>query len=64
MAKTDAQILAGQKRQEAFLRLAYRALAEITVINRDISTLTAEALKASRESAERTAEILGEIRKH
>jgi hypothetical protein len=33
-------------------------------IQRDTAVMAQEALKASRESAERTAEILREIRKH
>jgi hypothetical protein len=39
-------------------------LREVSQQTRDIGTLAAEALRASRESAERTAEILAEVRKH
>jgi hypothetical protein len=37
---------------------------DIARIQNDVAVLTQEALKASRESAERTAKILAEIRKN
>jgi len=71
----DARTKTDQRRTDAQLRLMAQSvniLAKIATESREeawqaargIAYLVDEALKASRESAERTAEILAEIRKH
>lgn len=60
----DTRVLTDQRRTEAQLRLMQQSVNAIASLQADIATLTHESLKASRESAERTAQILVDLRKH
>ena len=60
----DTRVMTDQRRSEAQLRLMQQSVNAIASLQADIATLTQEALKASRESATRAAEILAEVRKH
>lgn len=55
---TDSQCSGAQP------RILAQLLAEVRRGARDLSAVTIEALKAARESAERTAGILRELRQH
>lgn len=54
----------GQKTLQDGQAVMVQSLERIEQTTRDIALLVDEALKASRESAERTAEILASIRPH
>ena len=62
--KALATIQDGQKVLFEGQKALFEGQKAIVQIQNDIATLTQEALKASRESAKYTAEILAEIRKH
>lgn len=71
LSTLDERQLSERRRSDAQIRLLAQLVGavqqEVRVIHQeaqDMSAVMMEALKASRESAERTAAILSEIRKH
>lgn len=64
LSTLDQQQMTERRRADAQLRMMAQLVSAVHREARDISALTVEALRASRESAERTAQILAEIRKH
>jgi hypothetical protein len=63
LSALDTRVMTDTRRSDAQLRLMAQLVAEVQREAREHSLMTAEALKASRESAERTAQILAEMRK-
>lgn len=60
-------VVEGREEARGLMKIAVEGREEargVAQIQEDVALLTHEALKASRESAERTAQILAEIRKH
>jgi hypothetical protein len=60
----DTRVMTDARRAAAQMRLMQQSVNTIAALQADVATLTLEALKASRESAERTAQILAAMRKH
>jgi hypothetical protein len=64
LAALDSRVMTDARRSEAQIRLMQQSVNMIAVLQRDVTILTHEALRTSRESAERTAEILADLRKN
>jgi hypothetical protein len=67
----DTRVMTDARRAAAQMRLMQQSVNTIAALaatamarSDEVALLTAEALKASRESAERTAQILADMRKH